>query len=126
MFPDHRAVYHACCGIPFDRFSQGFKHRIEYARRHPASVASEYAVPLPIVIRQVTPLRSDSGNPNNTFEIQTIVLRRTAPTTRLTRKERPDDGSFFVRKPNMLAQRCLQKAALNQSGMVLSIFVHET
>nr|WP_236748204.1 hypothetical protein [Acetobacter aceti] len=96
MCPNHGAVDHVGIGIPPDHFSQDFEHRIEHACRHPSSVTAEHTVPPAIVIRQVTPLRSGSGNPHHASKIQTIVLCRTAATTRLWRKQRPDDGPFLV------------------------------
>jgi len=74
MCPDHRAVDYVGSDIPLGHSSQSFEHRIEHACRHPSSVTSEHAVLLAIIIRQVAPLRSGSGNPHHAFEIQTIVF----------------------------------------------------
>ncbi len=83
MCPDHRAIDHVGGGIASRRFGQRLEHRIEHAGRDPSSVASENAVPLAIVIPQRPPLRSGSRDPHHAFEIQAVVLCRTAPATAL-------------------------------------------
>lgn len=125
MCSDHGAVDHISGGISLHHLSQRFEHRVEHARHHPSPVTSEHAVPFTIVIRQVPPLRPCLGNPHHAFEIQSVTSCRAAATTRFRRKQRPNDCPFLVRKPNSLAQRHLQKTALNQSRTLLSTFVHE-
>lgn len=123
MCPDHGAVDHVCGGVALYQFGQRFEHRVEHAGRDPAPVSAENAVPLAIFIRQMTLLRTRAGNPHHTFEIQPVVLRRAATATTLRRQQRADDRPFVVRQTNPLAQRCLQKSALNQSASPLSTFV---
>lgn len=125
MCPDNGAIDHVGGGIAFHHLGERFEQRIEHPRRDPSSVSAEDAVPLAIFIRQMTPLRPGSGHPHHAFEIALIILRRTAPSTPLCWQQRPDQCPFLVRYPNPLAQRCLQKTALNQRPSLASSFVHE-
>ena len=125
MCPDHCAIDHVSGCIPPRQFGQRLEHGIEHAGRNPSSIATEYAVPFAILVRQVSPLRAGSRDPHHAFEIAAVVLRRTAPTTALGRQKRPDQLPFFVRNADPLAQGYLQKPALNQPSSPQSSFVHE-
>ena len=126
MCPDHGAIDHVGGCVAPRQFRQRLQHGIEHAGRNPSSIAPENAVPLAILIRQVTPLRSGPRDPHHAFEIGAVVLRRTAATTPLRWQQRPDHFPLFVRNANPLAQGCLQKPALNQGPSPQSSFVNET
>ena len=126
MCPDYRAIDHVGGGIASRQFGQRLEHRIEHAGRDPSAVASEDAVPLAILVRQVPPLRARPRDPHHAFEIGAVILRRAASTTMLRRQKRPDHFPFLVCNSDPLAQRCLQKTALNQGPSPQSSFVHKT
>lgn len=126
MCPDHGAIDHVGGCVAPRQFRQRLEHGIEHAGRDPSSVPPEHAVPLAILVRQVSPLRSGSRDPHHAFEIAAVILRRTASTTIFRRQQRPDHFPLFVRNANTLAQGCLQKPALNQRPSPQSSFVHET
>lgn len=126
MCSDDGAVDHVGGGVSLHHFSQRFEHRVEHTGRHPSPIAAENAVPLAIFVRQVPPLRACSGDPHHSLKIQPVILRRAASATALRRQQRANDRPFLVRKPDPLAQRRLQKLALNQPASPLSTFVHET
>ena len=125
MRPDNRAVDHVGASIPLDQFSQSFEHCFEYAGLDPASISAEDAVPLPVFIRQVSPLRSRARHPHHTLDIAPIVLGRAASASLLSGKKRTDHRPFIVRQTNPFAQGCLQMGALNQNPIPQSTFVHE-
>ncbi len=114
MCPDHCAVDHVRGGIASRQFGQRLEHGIEHAGRDPSPIAPEHAVPLTILVWQVSPLRAGSRNPHHAFKIRAIILRRAASTTMLRRQQRPDHFPFLVCNADTLAQSCLQKPALNQ------------
>ena len=126
MCPDHRAVDHVGGGIAPCQLAQSLEHGIEHAGRDPSSIAPEHAVPLPILVRQVPPLRARPRNPHHAFKIGTIILGRSAATTMLSRQQRPDHFPFLVCDADPLAQGRPQKTALNQRPSPQSSFVHET
>ena len=125
MCPDNGAVDHVGASIPFDHLRQRFEHRLEHAGLEPPSVTAENAVPLAVFVRQVSPLRSGARHPHHAFEIEPIVLCRTAPATSFSRQKRADQCPFLVRQTNPFAQGCLQMEALNQNRISQSTFVHE-
>ena len=114
--PDDGAVDHVGGAIPTGHLGQGLQHRIEHAGLDPAPVASEHAVPLPIFIRQMPPLRTRPGDPHHPFKIGPIITRRTATTSPFRRKKRSDQRPFFIRHTNPLAQACLPKSSLESTG----------
>lgn len=114
MCPDHRAVDHVGGCMPPRQFGQCLEHGIEHTGRDPSSITSEHAVPLAILIRQMSPLRAGPRDPHHAFKIGTIILRRAASTTTLRRQQRPDHSPFLVCNADPLAQGRLQKPALNQ------------
>lgn len=126
MCPDNRAIDHVGGGVAPCQLGQRLEHRIEHAGRDPSSIAPEDAVPLTILVRQVTPLRTGSRDPHHAFKIGTVILCRPASAAMLRRQQRPDHFPFFVCNANPLAQGCLQKTALNQRPSPQSSFVHET
>jgi hypothetical protein len=125
MCPDNSAVDHVSASIPIDHLRQRFEHRLEYTSLDPSSVTPEDAVPLAIVIRQVSPLRSRARHPHHTFKITPVVLRRAASAPSFSRQKRADQRPFLVRQTNPFAQGCLQMEALNQNPIPQSTFVHE-
>lgn len=124
--PDDRAVDHVCGAIPTRHLGQGLQHRVEHPGQGPAPVAPEDAVPLPIFIGQMPPLRTRPGDPHHPFKIGPIITSRAATASSLRWQKRADQRPFFIRNTNPLAQVCLPKTALNQSGITQSSFVHET
>jgi hypothetical protein len=70
------------------------------------------------------PLRARAGHPHHALEEPPVVMCRTTAPTALGRQQRPDQFPFLVQQTNPLAQRRLQKAALNQPGTKPSTFVH--
>ena len=113
MCPDHSAIDHVGGGIAPCQLGQRLEHGIEHARRDPSSIAPEDAVPLAILVRQVSPLRAGSRDPHHAFKIGTVILRWSTSTTMLGRQQRPDHFPFLVCHADPLAQGCLQKPALN-------------
>ena len=67
--------------MPPRQFGQCLEHGIEHTGRDPSSITSEHAVPLAILIRQMSPLRAGPRDPHHAFKIGTIILRRAASTT---------------------------------------------
>jgi len=126
MCPDDGTVDHVGGGISLHHFGKRFEHGVKDAGRHPSPIAAKNAVPLAIFVRQVPPLRACPGDPHHPFEIQPVILRGPAAAATLSGQKSPDDRPFRVRYPYPLAQRCLQKSALNQAASPLSTFVHET
>ena len=126
MCSDNGAVDHVGGGVSLHHFAERFEYRVEYANRNPSPITTKNAVPFAIFVGQVPPLRACPGNPHHTFKIQPIILSRAATATALRRQQRADDLPFRIQKPNTLAQRYLQKSALNQCASLLSTFVHET
>ena len=126
MCSDDGAVDHVSPGVTFYYLGQCFEHRVEHPGLHPSAVAAKHAVPLAVLIGQVTPLRPCPGNPHHAFEIAPIISRRSAPATTLRGQQRTDDRPFLVRHANAFAQHCLQNAVLNQLPSPLSTFVHGT
>ena len=114
MCPNHRAVDHVGGSIASRQFGQRLKHGIEHSGCDPSSVAPEDAVPLAILIRQMSPLRTSPRNPHHTFEIETVILGRATSAPALRRQQWPDHFPFFVRNTDPFAQGYLQKPALNQ------------
>lgn len=125
MCPDRRAIDHVSGGVVSRQFGQRLEHGIEHGGRNPSSITPEDAVPLAILIWQVTPLRSGPRDPHHTFEIGAIILCRLASAIMLRRQQQPDHFPFFVRNTDPLAQGRLQKPALNQRPSPQSSFVHE-
>jgi len=126
MCPDHGAVDHVGGDVALHHFSQRFQHRVEHASCNPAPIAAEHAVPLAVFVWQMSPLRACPRNPHHAFEIEAVILRRPATSTMFRRQKCTDDRPLVVRQSNPLAQRGLQKTALNQGMGPLSTFVHET
>src|SRR5690606_640805 len=104
---------------------QGVKQGVEHPSLNPAPIAAEDAVPLAIFVRQLPPLRTRPRHPHHTLEKRAIVTSRPAAAPPLRWQQRPDQIPLLIRKTNPLAQRCPQKAALNQSRDTQSSFVHE-
>ena len=125
MCPDHGAIDHVGGCVAPRQFRQRLQHGIEHAGRNPSSIAPENAVPLAILVRQMPPLRTGPGNPHHALEIAAIILCRAAATAALSRQQRPDQRPLLIRYTDPLAQRCLQKVALNQALSLRSSFVHE-
>ena len=125
MCPDHRAIDHVGGSVPSCQFGQRLEHGIEHAGRDPSSVAPEDAVPLAILIRQMSPLRAGARDPHHAFEVTSIILRRSATTSTLRRQQWPDQFPLFVRYSDPFAQGRLQKVALNRRASLRSSFVHE-
>ncbi len=123
--PDDSAIDHVSASISLDQFGQRLEHRLEHASLDPTSISAEDAVPLAILIRQMSPLRARARHPHHAFEITSVVLRRAAASTPLGWQQRPDQCPFLVRQTNPLAQGCLQMEALNQNRIPQSTFVHE-
>jgi hypothetical protein len=115
MCPDHGAIDHVGGAIATRHFRQRFEHCIEHAGLDPSSVASKHAVPLAIFVRQVPPLRTRPRHPHHTFEIQPVVLGRTASPTSLRRQKRANQRPLRVRHANPLTQRCLPKDSLEST-----------
>lgn len=90
-----------------------------------AALVAEDAVPLAILIRQMTPLRARARHPHHAFEIAPIVLCRPTATPSFSRQKWADQRPLLVRHTNPFAQGCLQIAALNQNRIPQSTFVHE-
>lgn len=126
MCPDHGAIDHVGGGIAPRQLGQRFEHGIEHTGRDPSSIAPEHAVPLTIFVGQVPPLRAGPRDPHHAFKIGAVILRRATSATPLRRQQRPDHFPFLVCNADPLAQRCLQKPALNQAPSPQSSFVHET
>ena len=126
MCPDHRAVDHVGGRVAPRQFGQRLEHGIEHAGRDPSSIAPEDAVPLAILVRQVSPLRAGSRNPHHAFKIATVILCRATATTTLRRQKQPDHFPFLVSNADPLAQDCFQKLALNQRPSPQASYVHET
>lgn len=125
MCPDHGAIDHVGGRIAPCQLGQRLEHGVEHAGRDPSSIAPEDAVPLAILVRQVSPLRAGPRDPHHAFKIAAIILRRAASTTTLRRQQRPDHSPFLVCNADPLAQGRLQKPALNQRPSPPSSFVHE-
>lgn len=106
-------------------FGQRLEHGIGHSGREPSSVASKQAVPFAILVRQVSPLCAGPRDPNHTFKIGRVVLRRPAATPTLRRQQRPDWFPLAIRYPDPIAQRRFQKATLNQNTSLRSSVVHE-
>ncbi len=83
--PDHRAIDHVTGYVPPRQFGQRLEHGIEHADRDPSSVAPEGTVPLAILIRQMTPLRTGAGDPHHALEVAPLILRRTTAAAALRR-----------------------------------------
>ena len=126
MCPNHSAIDHVGGGIAPCQLGQRLEHGIEHARRDPSSIAPEDAVPLAILVRQVSPLRAGSRDPHHAFKIGTVILCRAAASPPFRRQQRPDHFPLFVRNADPFAQGRLQKPALNQGPSPQSSFVHET
>ena len=110
--PDDCAVDHVGGAIPTGHLGQGLQHRIEHPGLHPAPVAPEDAVPLPIFIGQVTPLRSGPRDPHHPFKIGSIIARRSAAASSLRWQKRSDQCPFLIRNTDPFAQVCLPKSSL--------------
>src|SRR5690606_25874102 len=87
--PDDCAVDHVGGAIPTGHCGQGLQHRVEHTGLNPAPVATKDAVPLPIFIRQVAPLRARPRDPHHPFKIGAVVTRRAATTSPLRWKKWP-------------------------------------
>lgn len=92
------------------QFRQRLQHGIEHAGRDPSSIAPEHAVPLAILVRQVSPLRTGPRDPHHAFEIGAVILRRTAATTPLR---------TAIRLPNLLSH-CLRRKRVVVAGVQLA------
>jgi len=90
MCPDHGAVDHVGAGIACHHLGQRLEQSIEHAHLHPAPIAPEHAVPLPVFVWQQTPLRARPRHPQHAFKAETVILRETTPAPALRRQQRPD------------------------------------
>src|SRR3546814_18114294 len=115
MRPDDRAVDHVGARVPFDHLGERLQHGVEHSGRHPATIPPEHAVPLAVLVGQVPPQRPRPRHPDHALEIAPVVASRTASSTALSRKQRPDQCPLVLRYSNPLAQRRHHKTALNKT-----------
>ena len=126
MRPDDAAIDHVGGSLLAHHLGQSFEHGVEHPRLDPAPIAVEDAGPLAIFVGQVAPLRAGARHPHHALEEGAVVTRWSAAAPALRGLQRADQFPFFTRKTDPFAQSCLQKAALNQSRVFPSSFVHET
>lgn len=125
MRPDYRAVDHVSAGIALHHLGQRLQQGVEHPGLDPAPVAPEHAVPLAIFVGKMPPLRARPRHPHHALEIGPIVSGRPTSATIFRRQQRTDQRPLLIRYPDPLAQRRLQKAALNQPPSLKSSFVHD-
>ena len=125
MCPDHGAVDHVGRAILLYHLGECLQQGIKHAHLHPAPIAPEHAVPLPVFVWQQTPLRARPRHPHHAFEVAPVVASGSAAPPMLGRQQRANQSPLIVRNPDPLTQRCLQKTALNQLPSLRSSFVHK-
>ncbi len=85
MDPDNTAVNHQIFQVGIT--GNGFKNSLPYPFMGPTVIPDVHAMPMAIVGREITPRSPCSGNPENSFEKQAIVLCRDATITAFSRKQ---------------------------------------
>lgn len=125
MCPDHGAVDHVGRAVALDQLSKRLEQRLENPGLHPTAITSKYAVPLPVLVRKMPPLRARPSHPEHALEVPPIIVRGPAAPPALSGQQRPDQRPLFLRHSDPLAQGCPQKTALNQPPSSASSFVHE-
>ena len=76
MCPDHGAIDHIGGCVAPCQSGQRLEDDIEQAGRAPSSITPEDAVPLAILVRQVSPLHTGSRDPHHAFKMGAVILGR--------------------------------------------------
>lgn len=123
--PDYGVFDHVGRAVALDKLGKRLKQRLEYPGLHLTAISSKHAVPLPVLVRKMPPLRACPSHPEHAFEVPPIVVRGSAATPALRRQQQPDQRPLLVRNSDPLAQSRPQKTAVNQPQGLASSFVHE-